>query len=79
MTLIHYIIIADLIIGFMIGYKIANKAYDQFKSKHDPTMYEVRFKFIAKSIDSIVWGLAFIIGTLLWPLGLLELIGDRKK
>jgi len=68
-----------LLLGVLPGMWIANKTYDKFKETHDPTMYEVRFKFIAKSIDSIVFGLAFIIGTLLFPLTLIEMIGDHKK
>jgi hypothetical protein len=68
-----------LLLGIIPGNYIANKAYNKFKETHDQTMHEARFKFIAKSIDSIVYGLAFILGTLLFPLSLIEMIGDHKK
>lgn len=71
-------ILIYLALGLIVGKKIADKTYNQFKEKHNPSNYEPKLIFIAKHIDSVIWGLAFIIGTLLWPLGLLELIGDRK-
>lgn len=77
MTLLY--ILLYLALGIIPGLAIARKNYDKFDKQHDPTMFEVRYKFIAKSLHSIVYGLAFIIGALLWPLSLLEILGDKRK
>ena len=72
-------ILIYILLGLYPGRYIANKNYDKFEKTHDPSMYEVRYKFIAKSIHSIVYGLAFIVGALLWPFSIIEMIGDHKK
>lgn len=68
-----------LLVGIIPGLKLAHKNYDKWEKSYTPSMYEVRFKFLAQSIHSIIFGLSFIIAMLLWPLSLIELIGDKKK
>ena len=72
-------ILIYLALGLYPGYYIAKKNHTKFEKTHDPSMYEIRYKFIAQSIHSIVYGLALIVGTLLWPFSLIEMIGDHKK
>jgi hypothetical protein len=67
-----------MLLGVLPGIYMAKKNYLKFKKTHDSSMYEIRYKFVAKSIDSIVYGFGFIIGMLLWPLSLIEIIGDKK-
>lgn len=68
-----------ILLGIYPGLYIARKNYNKFNNEHDASMFEVRYKFIAKSLHSIVYGLAFIVGTILWPFSLFEMIGDKKK
>lgn len=72
-------ILIYLALGIYPGMYIAKKNYDKFEKTHDPSMFEIRYKVIAKSLHSIIYGLAFIVGTLLWPFSLIEMIGDHKN
>ena len=77
MTLLY--ILLYLALGIYPGLIIARKNYDKFDKNYNPSMFEIRYKFIAKSLHSIVFGLAFIVGTILWPLSLIENLGDKRK
>ena len=72
-------ILIYLALGIYPGRYIAKKNYEKFEKQHDPSMFEIRYKLIAKSLHSIIYGLAFIVGTLLWPFSLIEMIGDHKN
>ena len=72
--MVNYILIY-LLFGLIPAYKNAQKEYDKFEKTYNPSMYEVRFKWLAKSIHSIVFGLSFIISLALWlPLVIENLI-----
>lgn len=67
-----------LLLGILPAIKMANKEYDKFEKTHTPSSYEYRYKWVAKSLNSIVYGLAFIISLILWPLTTLELLKGVK-
>lgn len=68
-----------LLLGILPGIKLANKNYDNWEKTFTPSAYTYRYKWVSKSLHSIIYGLSFIIALTLWPLSLIELIGDKKK
>jgi len=68
-----------LLLGILPAIKLANKNYDHWEKTFTPNAYTYRYKWVSKSLHSMVYGLSFIIALTLWPLSLIELIGDKKK
>ena len=68
-----------LLFGIIPAIILANKNYDKWKKSYYPSMYEVRYAWIAKSIHSIIYGLSFMIALVLWPLSLIEIIWEKIK
>ena len=75
---VWHIILIYLGLGIYPAYRIAATHYDQFKKTYNPSMYEVRFKWVAKSIDSIVLGFGFIIALVLWLPQIIENLIIKK-
>ena len=61
----NYILIY-ILFGLIPAYKHAQKEYNKFEKTYTPSMHEIRFKWLAKSIHSIVFGLSFMISLVLW-------------
>jgi hypothetical protein len=65
-------IIIYVVLGLLPSYINAKKEYENFSKNYNPSLYEVRYKWIANSIENLVFGLSFIISLILWPLVILE-------
>jgi hypothetical protein len=65
MTVWHIILIY-LGLGIYPAYKIAGNHFDQYKKTYTPSLHEVRFKWLAKTLDSVIFGFSFIIALVLW-------------
>lgn len=68
-----------LLFGIYPAIKMAHKEYNKFEKTHNPSSYEYRYKWVAKSLHSIIWGLSFMIALILWPLTSIELLIGAKK
>lgn len=66
-------------LGLFPGYIYALQWYKDYMKKYNPSSYEYRYQWISKSIKSIMYGIAFIISVLLWPIVLVELLVNKIK
>ena len=58
---------------------IANKNYDHWEKTFTPSAYTYRYKWVSKSLNSMVYGLSFIVALILGPLSILEYLLDLDK
>jgi len=77
--MINLYIALYLILGILPGIKLANKTYDNWEKTFTPSSYTYRYKWVSKSIHSMVYGLSFILALILAPLSILEYLIDTDK
>jgi hypothetical protein len=74
-----YALALGYILSIPAAIYVANKNYNKWEKSFTPSVYTFRYKWLSKSLHSMVYGLSFIVALLLGPLSTLEWLIDQEK